>query len=355
MEKTSNITELLHRLKQKQSIASLTGLDAVAQSQDAPLLMMAHQMMLDIPGAYYWAQETGQTQSLADVAKWYGRYPDVVKALSTKKEYQEYLCNQALAHFGLFRSEDKQDYSVDTRAYEQIVRDLAQNGYNPQQILRTMILRMEKQSHNIVQRLFLAQQSGEKGLIEPAEQEYVKRGTWRQGLDAHVAQWAAAQGLRTKLMQRGDHDPYFPIASNVYVLGNEEPIAVVKERLPLYVDFDRLDGYNQEQDILQIIDHDNIVGLEDVVEIEGNTLLQFPFVQGVSPLEVNDIREKLSMAYELALTVSYLHDNNIVYLDMKPKNIIYDGHVHLLDFGMAQIGNHVRTLPSTPGDRKSVV
>lgn len=47
---------------------------------------------------------------------------------------------------------------------------------------------------------------------------------------------------------------------------------------------------------------------------------------------------------EICLGMKHLHDNHIVYRDIKPENILidFDGHVRIADFGLSkpQMGDH---------------
>lgn len=100
------------------------------------------------------------------------------------------------------------------------------------------------------------------------------------------------------------------------------------------------------------LNHPNIVTVYDVGEEEGLSFIAMDYVQGVS-LGVHSKADKLlpieevyRIVAEVAETLDYAHEQNIVHRDIKPGNIMYnpnDGSVKITDFGIARITDSVRT------------
>jgi serine/threonine protein kinase len=122
-------------------------------------------------------------------------------------------------------------------------------------------------------------------------------------------------------------------------------------------DADVLRRFRQERDILAALDHPAVARLID----GGSTDLGLPYfvmdyVDG-EPIDAWCDRRKLNVTGRLKLFqsvcegVQYAHQHLVVHGDLKPSNILVtaDGHVKLLDFGIARLLNSDGTAGSSPG------
>jgi len=120
---------------------------------------------------------------------------------------------------------------------------------------------------------------------------------------------------------------------------------------------DILRRFVTERQILAKLSHPNIARLYDGgATPNGRPYLVMEYVEG-EPITVYcdrkrlDIRQRLRLALQVADAVNAAHINLIVHRDLKPSNILVtaEGHVKLLDFGIAKIldpeadGVHTRT------------
>lgn len=113
-----------------------------------------------------------------------------------------------------------------------------------------------------------------------------------------------------------------------------------------------------EQKILASLNHKNICTLMDVgFHQNGRPYFIMEYIDGV-PIDKwcsshkLSIHERLYLFIQVCEAVSYAHQRLIVHRDIKPSNILVDkdGHVKLLDFGIAKIIRKVPDLSNTATD-----
>src|SRR6185369_14297636 len=91
------------------------------------------------------------------------------------------------------------------------------------------------------------------------------------------------------------------------------------------------------------LNHPNIAHIYEISEDNGTNFIAMEFVDGET------LREKLREGSELEVLLKYLlqvaqglakaHAGGIVHRDLKPDNVMItnDGHVKILDFGLAKL------------------
>jgi eukaryotic-like serine/threonine-protein kinase len=103
--------------------------------------------------------------------------------------------------------------------------------------------------------------------------------------------------------------------------------------------------FQQERRILAGLTHPNIARLLDGGSDEwGRPYIVMEYIDG-RPLDVfcdasgADIQRRLDLVLVVAGAVEYAHRNLVIHRDLKPTNILVtdDGHVKLLDFGIAKL------------------
>jgi serine/threonine protein kinase len=113
---------------------------------------------------------------------------------------------------------------------------------------------------------------------------------------------------------------------------------------PFSGDADRLMRFRREAEALASLNHSNIAGIHDVLEIDGSRFLVLELVEGETlaqhiargPLPV---QEAIDIAKQIAEALEAAHERGIVHRDLKPANvkITPDGKVKVLDFGLAKV------------------
>ncbi len=100
------------------------------------------------------------------------------------------------------------------------------------------------------------------------------------------------------------------------------------------------------------ISHPNIAAVYEIDEADGVIFIAMELVEGQtlrSLLEtgVPPLSKSLRMAAEMAEALGSAHEANIVHRDLKPENVMIrpDGHVKILDFGLAKLREHASGSP----------
>lgn len=101
--------------------------------------------------------------------------------------------------------------------------------------------------------------------------------------------------------------------------------------------------FKQESKLIASLHHPNIVQVIDQgISQQGHPYFVMPYVKSISlaaVLKRSDINalRKIDIIIQVCKALAYAHRNGVVHRDIKPGNILvdYDGHVRLVDFGIA--------------------
>lgn len=135
----------------------------------------------------------------------------------------------------------------------------------------------------------------------------------------------------------------------VYLARNKniDQLVAVKALHPKYAENPMLRArFKQEAVLLNSLNHSNIVKFINFVENEYGVFLIMEYVEGCTLEDFITKKNGLiveqkawPMMKEILQAFAYAHQRGIVHRDIKPSNILIDseGHVKILDFGIAQI------------------
>lgn len=124
-----------------------------------------------------------------------------------------------------------------------------------------------------------------------------------------------------------------------------------------WIDLSALGAILEEGEILQRLRHPNVVEgyhveLEDHPRIvlqylPGQTLKNTLFGGNYGAFDIGDV---IDLAEQMAEALTYVHQQGLLHLDVKPSNFMYhDGHVTLFDFSVAEEFSMERPLRANAG------
>ena len=107
---------------------------------------------------------------------------------------------------------------------------------------------------------------------------------------------------------------------------------------------ERIARLRREAEVLASLNHSHIAAIYDLVEIDALPVLVLELVEGETLADrigrgPIPCQEALTIARQIAEALEAAHDKGIIHRDLKPANIkiTSDGHVKVLDFGLAKM------------------
>ncbi|MDD3803951.1 MAG: serine/threonine-protein kinase [bacterium] len=119
---------------------------------------------------------------------------------------------------------------------------------------------------------------------------------------------------------------------------------VIKKLHPhLSEDANFVKRFRREAALLGKLQHENIVGIFDFYEKEGDKFIVLEYIKGRSLKQIVKDKRKIPVKFALYILnevlkgLNHVHKNNILHRDLKPDNIMIsdEGVVKLTDFGLA--------------------
>jgi serine/threonine protein kinase len=121
-------------------------------------------------------------------------------------------------------------------------------------------------------------------------------------------------------------------------------VAIKVLKPELIADADRTRRFIQEAKAASALNHPGIVTIYDIAEADGTDFIAMEFVQGKTLRDLIgrkglSLKDTLNYAIQAASALAKAHAAGIVHRDLKPSNIMVtvDGHVKILDFGLAKL------------------
>ena len=109
-------------------------------------------------------------------------------------------------------------------------------------------------------------------------------------------------------------------------------------------DPERLRRFEQEARAVAALSHPNVLALYDVGTFEGSPFIVSELLEGETLRERLEsggltVRKAVEIAVQIAQGLAVAHEKGIIHRDLKPGNVFItgDGHVKILDFGLAKL------------------
>jgi eukaryotic-like serine/threonine-protein kinase len=124
----------------------------------------------------------------------------------------------------------------------------------------------------------------------------------------------------------------------------------IKSLPPVYLSPDRLRRFEQEARATSALNHPNILAIFDIGTFENAPFVVSELLEGQTLRErladgLLPARKAIDYAKQVGRGLAAAHEKGIVHRDLKPENIYLtnDGHVKILDFGLAKLIEPVRS------------
>lgn len=108
-------------------------------------------------------------------------------------------------------------------------------------------------------------------------------------------------------------------------------------------DEERIKRFEREARAVSSLNHPNLITIYDIGNSNGTHFIATEYVEGKTVRELIDkkisMKDALSIAMQVAESLTAAHSEKIVHRDIKPENIMVrpDGYVKVLDFGLAKL------------------
>jgi serine/threonine protein kinase/Tol biopolymer transport system component len=126
------------------------------------------------------------------------------------------------------------------------------------------------------------------------------------------------------------------------------------------LDPERLRRFKAEAQAVAALNHPNILAIHDIGDFQSSQYIVMEFLDGHTLRErllsgSLSVRKATDFAAQIARGLAAAHDKGIVHRDLKPENIFitHDGHLKILDFGLAKLVTPEATTPSSQASAPS--